>query len=65
MCVIEGVAGLDEEALAVNLSLASIRQEVIKPKVRSLTALMGADPKDYDQAEIVQMILRRTTRALM
>ncbi len=64
VCVIEGVAGLDDEARAVNLSLESFRQQVIKPKIRSLSALTGDDPSDYALADVVGVILKRVARRL-
>ncbi len=60
VCVI--VDGLDDRALAANQSLASTRQKVVKPNIRSLVALMD-DPRDLSLAEIIQLILKRTTRA--
>jgi hypothetical protein len=63
VCVIEGVPGLDEEALAFNISLAATRETHVKPRIRSLTSLL-ADPTDHDQADVVKDLLRRSSRAM-
>jgi ankyrin repeat protein len=63
VCVIVGVTGLNEEALAINISLDSLRKTVVKPRIRSLSALL-VDPKDFDLADVVKDLLKMTTRAL-
>ncbi len=63
ICVIDGVEGLDVVELSINVCFASAREEVVKPRIRSLSALV-ADPTDPILADTIKDILIRTTRAL-
>jgi Ran GTPase-activating protein (RanGAP) involved in mRNA processing and transport len=63
VCVIEDVPGLDEEALAFNISLAATRKAHVKPRIRSLSSLL-VDPNDYDLASVFSNLLKRTSRAM-
>jgi Ran GTPase-activating protein (RanGAP) involved in mRNA processing and transport len=64
LCVVDGVPGLDKQALAFNAALANARRELVKPRIRSLSALTGDRKEDHFLAEVGAILLKRTARAL-
>jgi hypothetical protein len=58
-----GDVPLYERDSLVYLTFSSVREDVVKPTIRSLSALL-IDPKDYDLVDVVKAFLKRTSRAL-